>query len=410
MPKTKSLQWIVRLLILTFALFLIIGGPLPAGMKRLIPALSPFTLLAESIAQRTGYAGLFWTLPPATVLLLAVFKGRLFCTQICPLGTIYALPSRISLKKKILPIRLNALIFWIILSASVFGLPLLLWVDPLSTISRAGAWYHAAAWIPGLLIPLFLLLSLIQPQVWCTHLCPLGYSFDLLNRRNGQAAFRRDRRQFLAGLGIGGAAAAVFPAVRTPDSRPSVLPPGATEQFADTCTRCYACVRVCPSEIIRIKKNAPLRELAMPELSFDEGTCEESCNRCSQACPTGAIRTLNDNEKRRTQIGIAKVKKGRCLAWADNEYCMVCDEYCPYNAIETVWRGDVACPVVNPDRCRGCGACEYACPALRAGKAIFVHPLKPQQTIADRHEPAAQAHPALRCAQRTGISYSANRS
>lgn len=391
MTKVRAAQFISRLLILAIALFFIIGGPLPEWMERLIPALSPLTFVAESIAQRTWYAGLFWALPPLAVLLLAVFKGRFFCKKICPLGTLYSLPKKISLKKRILPFRLNALIFWIILSASALGLPLLLWLDPLSTISRAGAWYEMAAWIPGLLIPLFLLLSFIQPQVWCTHLCPLGYSFDLLNRQSGKAIFKRDRRQFIAGLGIGTGVAAVFPTIgnllhRRAQNFPSigndsVLPPGATEKFADTCTRCYACVNACPAEIIKVKKGGSLRELAIPELVFNEYGCEESCNRCSQVCPTGAIQNISHDEKWQTQIGVAKVKKGRCLAWADNEYCMVCDEYCPYNAIETVWRGDVACPVVNPDLCRGCGACESACPAFRAGKAIFVHALAPQQKI-----------------------------
>lgn len=381
MSKVKALKFIVRLLILAAALFFIIGGPLPEWMERLVPALSPLTLFAESIAQRTWFAGLFWTLPPLAVLVLAMFQGRFFCKHICPLGTLYSLPKKISLKKRILPVRLNALIFWIILSASALGLPLLLWLDPLSTVSRAGAWYDAAAWIPGLLIPLFLLLSFIQPQVWCTHLCPLGYSFDLLNRRSGKTTFNRDRRQFVAGLGIGIPAALILPKLGKKSGKPAVLPPGATEEFADTCTRCYACVNACPSGIIRVKRDGNLNELFMPELCFDNGTCEESCNRCSQVCPTGAIRMLSHDEKWRTQIGQARVRKGRCLAWADNEYCMVCDEYCPYNAIETVWRGDIACPVVNPDLCRGCGACEYACPAFRAGKAIFVHPLSPQQTI-----------------------------
>jgi ferredoxin len=381
MKKAKIIPLITRLLILAAALFLIIGGPLPEWMERLIPALSPLVLVAESIAQRSWYAGLFWTLPPLAALLLAVFKGRFFCKQICPLGTLYSLPKKLSLKKRILPFRLNALIFWIILSASALGLPLLFWLDPLSTISRAGAWYETAAWIPGLLIPLFLLLSFIQPQVWCTHLCPLGYSFDLLNRKTGTKIFRRDRRQFIAGIGIGGVAATLLPRVGNTKEASSVLPPGATEKFADTCTRCYACVNACPAEIIKVKKGGSLRELAIPELVFNDYGCEESCSRCSQVCPTGAIRSLSHDEKWRTQIGIAKVKKGRCLAWADHEYCMVCDEYCPYNAIETVWRGDIACPAVNADLCRGCGACESACPAFRAGKAVFVHPVSPQKQV-----------------------------
>ena len=343
----------------------------------MIPALSPLTLIAESIAQRTWYAGAFWALPPLAISLTAIFKGRLFCRWICPLGTLYSLPQKISLRKQILPIRFNALIFWIIITASLFGLPALLFLDPLSTFSRLGVWAIG----PGLLIPLFLLLSLFQPQLWCTHLCPLGYSFDLVNHKNSKNVFRRDRRQFIAGLGIGGAAALLLPKVGKKDPTPSVLPPGATEKYAETCTRCYACISACPAQIIQVKKDGGPRERAIPELVFEEYGCEESCNQCSQVCPTGAIRTLSDDKKRHRQIGIAHVKKGKCLAWTDNEYCMVCDEYCPYNAIETHWKGDIACPVVNPDLCRGCGACESACPAFRSGKAILVHPIHPQQQI-----------------------------
>ncbi len=381
MSKIKTIKPAVRLLLLAAALFFAAGGPLPVWMERIIPALSPLALFAESVAQRTWYAGLFWGVPPLAVLTIALWKGRFFCQWLCPLGTLYSLPQKISLKKKVLPVRLNALIFWIIVSASACGLPALLFLDPLSTFSRLGVW---SAWIPGLLIPVFLLLSLFQPQVWCTHLCPLGYCFDLANIKTSKPVFNRDRRQFLAGLGIGIPAALILPKMTKGSDKPSVLPPGATEQFAGTCTRCYACVSVCPSKIIRIKSGGGLNELFMPELRFDHGACEESCSRCSQVCPTGAIRTLTHPQKHRTQIGIARVEKERCLAWTDNEYCMVCDEYCSYGAIDTEWRGDVACPVISAERCRGCGACENACPAVRAGKAVFVHPLKPQQMIKER--------------------------
>jgi ferredoxin len=398
MSKVKGLKLFIRLLILTTALFFSIGGPLPVWMERMVPALSPLTLFAESIAQRTWYAGLFWTIPPLAVLALAVWKGRFFCQWLCPLGTIYALPNMTGKsrcggtaaspstgieadappKKNILPVRLNAAVFWIVISSAVFGLPALLLLDPLSTLSRIGAW---SAWVPGLLIPIFLLLSFFQPQVWCTHLCPLGYCFDLANVKNSKRVFNRDRRQFIAGLGIGIPAALLLPKLAKAKAKPSVLPPGATGEFAGTCTRCYACVSACPAGIIRVKRGGGLSELFMPELRFDRGACEESCNQCSQVCPTGAIRRLSDDEKWRRQIGAAKVEKEKCLAWTDNEYCMVCDEYCPYNSIDTEWHGDIACPIVNPAICRGCGACENACPAIRAGKAIFVHPLNPQKTI-----------------------------
>ena len=374
--KKAIVRWMVRLLLLAAALFFAIGGPLPVWMGRAVPVLSPLTLLAESVAQRTWYAGLFWTLPSLAVLALALWKGRFFCQWLCPLGTLYALPHKISLKKRILHVRLNALIFWVIVSASLAGLPAMLFFDPLSTFSRIGVW---SAWIPGLLIPIFLLLSFFQPQVWCTHLCPLGYCFDLTNVKNTKRIFNRDRRQFLAGIGLGIPAALILSRSGRKPAKPSVLPPGATEQFAETCTRCYACVKSCPTKIIRIKSGGDLSELFMPELNFDQGVCEELCNRCSQVCPTGAIRSLTQQQKHRTQIGLAGIEKEKCLAWADNERCMACGEYCPYGAIDAEQRGDIPCPVVNDALCRGCGACENACPAVRAGKAVFVHPLKPQQ-------------------------------
>lgn len=380
--KKRAVQWSVRLLLLAGALLLVLGGPLPRVARKVLPALSPLTALSEAMAQRTWFASLYWLLPPLTVLLLAVFKGRFFCQWLCPLGTIYSLPKKMSFKKRVLPVRFNALIFWIIISASAFGLPALLFLDPLSTFSRLGVWYEAAMWIPGALIPLMLLLSFFQPQVWCTHLCPLGYCFDLAHLKDTRRVFRRDRRQFLAGLGIGGAAAAVFPRFGKSKETPSILPPGATLKFAETCTRCYACAAVCPTRIIKVKKGGPLTELAMPELCFDGGACEEFCTRCTQVCPTGAIRELSEKAKRHTKIGEAKIDRRACLAWEDDEYCMVCDEFCPYSAIDTETKENgIACPVMKPDLCRGCGACEENCPAIRAGKAILVSPVTPQQRI-----------------------------
>jgi len=382
MLKIKGLRTAVRLLLLAGALFMVLGGPLPRVARKILPMLSPLAALSEAVAQRTWFAALYWVLPPLAILLLAVFKGRFFCQWICPLGTLYSLPQKISVKKKVLPVRLNALVFWIIISSSIFGLPALLFLDPLSTFSRLGIWYEAAMWIPGAIIPLMLLLSFFQPQLWCSHLCPLGYSFDLVNRRTGKRTFDHDRRQFLAGLGIGGAAAAVFPRFGKNERNASILPPGATPKFAETCTRCYACVAVCPTQIIKVKKGGNLTELAMPELCFDGGACEEFCTRCTQVCPTGAIRELSEKAKRHTKVGEATIRRDACLAWTDDEYCMVCDEFCPYSAIDTETKENgIACPIVKPDLCRGCGACEENCPAIRVGKAILVSPVTPQQRI-----------------------------
>jgi ferredoxin/mannose-6-phosphate isomerase-like protein (cupin superfamily) len=94
-----------------------------------------------------------------------------------------------------------------------------------------------------------------------------------------------------------------------------------------------------------------------------EQYCFQDCTKCSQVCPTGALRPITVEEKKRTPIGIAVVDHKKCIAWENNEYCAVCDEYCPFKAIKLVKRKDVMCPIVEADKCRGCGACESACPA-----------------------------------------------
>ena len=55
---------------------------------------------------------------------------------------------------------------------------------------------------------------------------------------------------------------------------------------------------------------------------------------------------------------------------------MVCDEVCPYDAIDFMREpgNPVPVPHVNEDRCAGCGYCEHHCP-IQNQAAIVVTPL-----------------------------------
>ena len=88
------------------------------------------------------------------------------------------------------------------------------------------------------------------------------------------------------------------------------------------------------------------------------------------------------DEKRQRKIGNARIGRDACLAWADKLICGVCAEVCPYSAIELVDdpKG-VPMPFVHTDRCRGCGACQNACPATRLGKAIVVDGVSAQMAL-----------------------------
>jgi NAD-dependent dihydropyrimidine dehydrogenase PreA subunit len=74
------------------------------------------------------------------------------------------------------------------------------------------------------------------------------------------------------------------------------------------------------------------------------------------------------------QIGLAKVDMNLCLLGEDNE-CSACMRWCPYNAIRYVFieAEYTLVPVIDTEKCNGCGACEIACPT-NPRKAIRVFP------------------------------------
>ncbi|MBM4289670.1 MAG: [Fe-S]-binding protein, partial [Deltaproteobacteria bacterium] len=65
---------------------------------------------------------------------------------------------------------------------------------------------------------------------------------------------------------------------------------------------------------------------------------QPNCIACGQVCPTAAIRPLSLDEKQGTgdfaaqgpiRMGTAFVDRGRCLPWAMDRPCLVCQELCP---------------------------------------------------------------------------------
>jgi ferredoxin len=108
------------------------------------------------------------------------------------------------------------------------------------------------------------------------------------------------------------------------------------------------------------------------------GACEQHCNQCGKVCPTGAIRNLSLEEKQYARIGTAVIFRQKCLAWEQLRLCLVCDEVCPYDAVDfrvvTDHTGTLQRPFVNEDKCTGCGLCEHHCP-VDGQAAIYVERL-----------------------------------
>lgn len=71
-------------------------------------------------------------------------------------------------------------------------------------------------------------------------------------------------------------------------------------------------------------------------------------------------------------MGRARVFRERCLSWQRHEFdCSYCFDRCPLKgrAIRMAPRGG---PVVDGDRCAGCGVCQYIC--VTKPPSIMVEP------------------------------------
>lgn len=185
------------------------------------------------------------------------------------------------------------------------------------------------------------------------------------------------RRQVLAAMGasVAGVALAGVEPIAQRQPATMVRPPGATlTDFTALCIRCGACIRVCPTQGLQPSLfEGGVQNLLTPRLVSRLGYCSHSCNACGQVCPTGAIPPLTLEEKQHTPIGLARIDQDRCLPWAYNIPCIVCEEACPV-ADKAIWLEEVEVenvqgetillqrPRVIKELCIGCGICEYQCP------------------------------------------------
>ncbi len=358
------------------------------GAAIAFPVLSPLLSLLGALATRTATV---WTLLGLPVLALGFFHSRWFCRYLCPMGFAAEGIGRLNRKSRGAFARLPNIgrgLLLVLIGGAAFGYPLFIWMDPLSLFNgffsawRAPLTWTSFAWAGG--FPLVLLVSLALPQAWCHRICPLGAAQDGLSAIRRQLKARRppaapapfplvlSRRNFLGALAGGVVALALRRAAA--GKTMSIRPPGARpeDEFTGLCARCGACIRACPYRILRPDVGeGGLTGFLTPTLDYSKAHCFEYCNECSQICPTGAIERLALAAKRNRAIGLAEIRREKCIAWEYGQYCMVCHEFCPYLAIDSVEQNGVECPVVKPEMCRGCGACQVNCPAL-PDKAIVV--------------------------------------
>ncbi len=378
----------MRLGCFLLATLLLLPFPFWIDSSRIFVQASSFITICTILAGGTIWAGAILGLVFAVISLV---RKRWFCRFICPVGLILDAVSAMKLPVRIWWRRsppIGKYVALLTAAGAILGYPLFLWMDPLAFLNNAFSAYKATDVLSAIVslsgVVVLLILTLTSGDFWCARLCPLGATQDLLenigsfcgnfrktNRTESRPkaaprnAFSAARRMFItvaAGLGFSLLAQKIGQA-RSDDA--PLRPPGAIPEaeFTGLCMRCGNCIRACPSRIIHPDTGqSGVLGFLSPVVRYEMNYCDEECNACTAVCPSGALQSLNLEQKNRYVIGKASVDASLCL-WGVSE-CKACVPSCPYEAIAIRFDEEAyeSYPGVDPAKCNGCGACEAACP------------------------------------------------
>lgn len=172
---------------------------------------------------------------------------------------------------------------------------------------------------------------------------------------------------------------------KNPKRNTPILPPGSENQkhFYQHCTSCQLCVSACPNNVLRPVTG--IEHFMQPEMQYENGYCRPECVRCTEVCPTSAILKISVEEKSSKKIGTATWIRKNCVVITDSVSCTNCERNCPTGAIsrvplDTNSEQSLSIPVIDVERCIGCGACENLCPA-RPFSAMYVEGIENQRFL-----------------------------
>lgn len=298
------------------------------------------------------------------VVSLAVSRGRLYCNTLCPVGALLGLFAGMSLLRLTLD------------QDACTG------CGRCASVCKAGCIDHEKKRLD---------FSRCVACCNCLAACPVqAVRFENRLRRQRPSKIDRRRRVFLRNTGLYLLSFTGIPeeTMRIIRSRPTTVPvrltshlsppgSGGIARFTATCTACHLCVSACPSRVLLPSfLEFGFLGLMQPRMDYRAGHCNYECTVCLEVCPSGAILPLAKEEKKLTQLGVAKFIKENCVVYTNNTACGACSEHCPTKAVTMVDYANPAnkpltIPEVKQDICIGCGGCEHACPT-RPYKAIYV--------------------------------------
>ena len=204
----------------------------------------------------------------------------------------------------------------------------------------------------------------------CLDVCPKG-GINYIQKQN-KIKFSFKRRKIILSVFVIGLFASMVKAGMIATEKivhkfkEIILPPGAKsqEEFLNKCFNCNLCVTNCPNKIIS-KSN---KNFSAVHIDYKNGFCDSNCNKCSQICPSGAIKKLSLKEKQKIRIAMASINYEKC------SNCGTCVEACPYGAI--IKNKDDK-PYIDSTKCIGCNKCKFSCKY----NAINIYAIKRQSVI-----------------------------
>lgn len=315
-------------------------GILIGGSAIVIRYIDPYTTFSSALSL--SITGLIVT---TVVLFLVFFKNRAFCTNICPVGTILGLLSKVSINK--------------------------IYMDKDKCISCG----LCAQNCPSGCINKDLKTVDNETCIKCfkclskCHKNAIKYGKE--PKENVKFSIKR-RNLILASTTLvllGGAIKAGIEIGKNFAKKihDVILPPGAvdTNRMANKCLNCNLCIENCPNKILE-KANDTFPTVHI-NYSKGEGYCKFDCKNCSEVCPSGAIKKISIEEKQKTRIGMAMLKTDFCTK------CGKCIKRCPTQAISRINKEII----IDGSKCIGCGRCAKIC----KHKAIEIFAVNEQQII-----------------------------
>ncbi len=337
--KTPNLFYIRYTVLAIVAAFIISGA---GAVLRFIDPYSNFGNIVTGFLNIKTIP-LLTFLPFVLITLLVIWKNRIFCTTLCPVGTLFGLCAKFSPKK-------------LCISQEICK-----GCGVCEKECPAGAINSKEKYLDN---------ERCTRCLRCIAACPGG---GIKYMTGEKEKFLPSRRTFIVTGVIAAAAVGVFAKgkelahtiAESLKKRP-ICPPGAVyvENFVQKCTNCGLCVEHCRGRILK----KPDFEYDTVHIDFSDGKCEFDCKNCSDVCPAGAIRKMTLEEKQNCRIGLAKFDYEKCSR------CGLCTAKCPKGAITHKY-GQL--PVYTASRCIGCGACENICPV----NAIEIVAINPQTQI-----------------------------